>query len=96
MAQAIVVKRLPASNNKPARYSISCFALKRPMVIRKSPGGIDKTPRDAALIVCEKFNWGSDYVEGCLPNGDAVFVSADKELKRLRFLEELLKKYEDD
>lgn len=87
MAQAIVVKCFPASNTKPARYSVSCAALKRSIVLSQSPGGIDRTPLDAALIVCEMYKWGSNYAQGQLRNGDFVFVCVDDLVKELQSLQ---------
>lgn len=69
--KAIQVKCLPATDTKPRRWKAIAEGVPHIIV-----GSYDATARDAALLLCEKYNWGRDLIEGGLPNGDLVFVFA--------------------
>ena len=67
--KAITVKHLPPTDTKPRRLKVQAEGV--PHLIFDSNS---TTPRQAAERLCIKFGWGTDLIEGTLPNGDLVFV----------------------
>jgi hypothetical protein len=67
--KAITAKHLPPTNTKPRRIKVQAEGV--PHLIFDSNS---TTPREAAERLCVKFGWGTDLIEGTLPNGDTVFV----------------------
>lgn len=67
--KAITVKYLPPTNTKPTRIKVQAEGV--PHLIFDSNS---TTPLQAAQRLCIKFGWGTDLIEGTLPNGDLVFV----------------------
>ena len=69
--KAITAKYLPPTDTKPRRIKVQAEGV--PHLIFDSHS---TTPREAAERLCIKFGWGTDLIEGTLPNGDRVFVFA--------------------
>ena len=74
--KAIVVKYLPWTETKPARYK--AFTEGKSCIASMSDyDDADEAQAAAAIKLGTSLHWSGIYVKGTLPNGHAVFVVAD-------------------
>lgn len=74
--KAIVVKYLPWTGTKPARYKAVTEG-KSCVVSVNAYESTDEAQAAAATKLGTSLHWSGIYVKGTLPNGHAVFVVAD-------------------
>lgn len=72
----ILTHFVPATNYKPARI-VADAGMKRRVTVNFDHGS-SNPHKDAAIALCQKFNWTGSLVEGGMERGSAfVFVDAE-------------------
>lgn len=75
--QAIQVKYLPVTNHRGAR--LKAFVGADSVIINRNyEVDIDVDEAKAAEMLAHKLQWTGEFIRGALPNGNIVFVIAQK------------------